>query len=413
LRELLIEAVRYGEQPEVRARLSRVVENAFDRGHIQDLLEDRALVHDSMDITRVHPIREDMERAEAKRLQPHYVESFFLEAFHRLGGTMKQREPRRYEITHVPAPVRNRDRLIGIGEPILPRYERVAFEKDLVGPPGQPLAAFLCPGHPLLDAALDVILERHRDLLRWGTILVDERDLGTQPRVLFFLEHAIQDASITKSGERRVVSKRLLFVEIDSTGVARHLNYAPYLDYRPLKDGEPVLGEILARPECGWISRDLESKAQSHAMANVVPEHLAEVRNRKLALLDKTEAAVKDRLTKDQLLGFPGRAAEGPGEGREGECKAELCRGAQTRRRASGSIAKTDGGDQARTAARAPASGRARRPAGGTGRASACDERRHRTPYRDDRHSGGSRTGAGDCHGSRAQPRFRARRSRV
>ena len=47
-------------------------------------------------------IREDMERAEARRLQPHYIESFFLEAFKQLGGTAKQREPRRYEITHVP-----------------------------------------------------------------------------------------------------------------------------------------------------------------------------------------------------------------------------------------------------------------------------------------------------------------------
>ena len=49
-----------------------------------------------------------------------YVESFFLEAFKRLGGTVKQREARRYEITHVPAPVRNRDRLIGFGEPVMP-----------------------------------------------------------------------------------------------------------------------------------------------------------------------------------------------------------------------------------------------------------------------------------------------------
>jgi hypothetical protein len=82
-----------------------------------------------------------MERAEARRLQPHYVESFFLEAFRRLGGAARQREPRRYEITHVPAPVRNRDRLIGVGEPVLSRYERIAFEKPLVSPPGHPPAA--------------------------------------------------------------------------------------------------------------------------------------------------------------------------------------------------------------------------------------------------------------------------------
>jgi SNF2 family DNA or RNA helicase len=299
LRELLIDAIRYGEQPEVRARLTQVVEHAFDRRQLQDLLDERALVHDAMDVTRVHRIREDMERAEARRLQPHYVESFFLEAFRRLGGAVKQREARRYEVTHVPAPVRNRDRLIGLGEPVQPRYERIAFEKDLVAPAGQPPAAFVCPGHPLLNAVIDLTLERQRDLLRRGAVLVDERDIGTRPRVLFFLEHAIQDASLTKSGERRVVSKRLLFVEIDGDGTVRHLNYAPYLDYRPLKEGEPNLADISVRPECGWVGRELESKAQAHAIAKVVPEHLAEVRDRKIALLDKTEAAVKDRLTKE------------------------------------------------------------------------------------------------------------------
>ena len=46
-------------------------------------------------------------------------------------------------------------------------------------------------------------------------------------------------------------------------------------------------------------TRDLEQKAQSYAIANVVPEHLEEVRSRKLELIAKTEAAVKDRLTKE------------------------------------------------------------------------------------------------------------------
>ena len=146
LRELLIEAIRYGDQPEVRARLTKVVENAFDKEPLRDLLEDRALAHDAMDASRVYRIREEMERAEARRLQPHYVESFFLEAFKRLGGAVKQREPRRYEITHVPAPVRNRDRLIGFGEPVLPRYERIAFEKTLVAPPGPAAGGVRLPG---------------------------------------------------------------------------------------------------------------------------------------------------------------------------------------------------------------------------------------------------------------------------
>ena len=39
-------------------------------------------------------VREDMERAEARRLQPHYIEEFFREAFVRLGGNMRERESR-------------------------------------------------------------------------------------------------------------------------------------------------------------------------------------------------------------------------------------------------------------------------------------------------------------------------------
>ena len=299
LRDLLIEAIRHGEKPEVKAYLSTVLDTALDREHLQGLLDEGALVPDAMDLSQVRRIREDMERADARRLQPHYIESFFHEAFKRLGGTVQQRETRRYEITHVPAPVRNRDRLIGFGEPVLPRYERIAFEKSLVAPQGQSLAAFVCPGHPLLDAVIDLTLERNRDLLKRGSVLVDERDLGTSPRVLFYLEHAIQDAGLTRAGERRVVSRRMLYVEQDARGVTRHVHYAPYLDYRPLAPGEPDVEAILDRFEAEWIDRELEHKAQAHAIASVVPEHLAEVRGHRLGLIARTEAAVKDRLTKE------------------------------------------------------------------------------------------------------------------
>lgn len=299
LRNLLIDAIRYGDRPEVKARQSAVVENALDREHLQSLFEDHALVHDVMDVSRVHKIREDMERAEARRLQPHYIESFFVEAFQRLGGSAKQREPRRYQVTHVPAPVRNRDRQIGMGEPVLERYERIAFDKSLLAPHDQPPAAFVCPGHPLLDSVIDLTLERHRDILRRGAILVNDRDQGTQPHMLFYLEHAIQDAVSTRHGERRIISKRMLHVEMDHDGKTRFVQYAPYLDYRPLAEGEAEVDKVLSRPECAWIGRELEQKVQSFAIGQVVPIHLKEIRDAKMKLIAKTEAAVKDRLTKE------------------------------------------------------------------------------------------------------------------
>ena len=104
-----------------------------------------------------------MERAEARRLQPHFIASFFREAFSHLQGKLYKPEPGRYEIRHVPGGIYNRSGL-GVGKPILRQYERITFEKNKVNIQGKPLAEFVCPGHPLLDATLSAILERHRNL---------------------------------------------------------------------------------------------------------------------------------------------------------------------------------------------------------------------------------------------------------
>ena len=48
--------------------------------------------------------------------------------------------------------------------------------------------------HPLLDPTLDIVIERHRDLLRRGAVLVDERDFGVEPRMRCrHHEHAAED----------------------------------------------------------------------------------------------------------------------------------------------------------------------------------------------------------------------------
>ena len=151
---------------------------------------------------------------------------------------MSEREAGRFEVTFVPAEIRNRDRLIGAGVPVLPKYQRVTFEKDLVHVEGKPLAELVAPGHPLLEAVLDITLERHRTLLRQGAVLVDPSDNGTDPRVLVFLEHAVTDARDDGHGNRRTVSRRFEFVEVPEAGELRPASYAPYLDLRPATDAE-------------------------------------------------------------------------------------------------------------------------------------------------------------------------------
>ena len=295
LRELIVEAIRYGEQPAVRARLAHVVERALDREHLQTLLEERALTHEVMDVVRVRQIREEMERAQARRLQPHYIASFFLEAFRRLGGSVYEREPQRYEITNVPAAIRQRVSRHDSRAVILRRYERIVFEKERVHVAGKPPAALIAPGHPLLDATLELVLEQQRDLLKQGAILVDPTDASEHMRVLFSLEETIQDASHDSAGKRHEVSRQLHFIELDEAGSLHSAGYAPFLDYRPLTDEEQAIAAQLRGSS--WLSGDLEEQARSYAITALVSRHLAEVKQRREAQIDKTIAAVNERLT--------------------------------------------------------------------------------------------------------------------
>lgn len=296
LRDLLIEAVRYGEQPETKERLNEVVDETIER-RLKEAVSERALVTDVLSPEDVDRIREAMEEAETRRLQPHFIRSFFMEAFRHLGGRILERERGRYEITHVPADIRNRDRLVGVGAPLLKRYERVTFDKPLVVADGQPLAEFVAPGHPLLDAIIDLVLERYRILLKQGTLLIDPADEGEDPRLLLYLEHSIQDGRTDRHGNRRVISRRLQFVDVTEGDSPKGAGYAPYLDLRPPDSNELALVRPLLDAE--WLREGVESRGLDFAISHAVPEHLTEVRRQTVDRVDRTIAAVKDRLTKE------------------------------------------------------------------------------------------------------------------
>jgi len=291
LRDLLIEAVRHGEDPQTRAKLDEVVDAAVGI-KLRQALRERALVSDVLTPADVEAIRERMEQAEARRLQPHFIRAFFLEAFREVGGQISRREPGRYEIAHVPAALRSRERGRS-GPPVVARYERVTFEKELVNVQGKQQAQLLTPGHPLLDAVVDTTLDRHRPLLGEGSILVADADDSADPRALVYIEDTIQSGRTDASGNRLVVSRRLQFVELAESGEARAAGYAPYLDYRPPQDDEFELVASLAEAE--W-ARGVEQAALEYAVRVAVPEHLDEVRTRTVGRVTKTVEAVRARL---------------------------------------------------------------------------------------------------------------------
>ena len=332
LRDLLIEAIRYGNDPKVRERLWQVVDHSMNTEKFRELISENALTEDSMDVSKVMEIREEMERVEAHKLQPHFIEAFFVEAFKALGGKIHKREHERYEITSVPFAIRNRDMQIGIGESVLSRYERVCFEKDNCNIPGLVPATLICPGHPLLDATVDLIRERYADVLKHGSIFIDEEDYGRDPRLLFYIEDAIQDGVVLQNGNKRIISKNVHFVELKEDGTAKNAGYAPYLDYRAATEEETAAIMDYVKTQT-WLTQGIEERAQGYAISEIIPDHFKSVRDHKLKMLEKIAKAVKDRMTQEiQYWDFRAidlREKEAAGKGNQRLTSANAARRAE------------------------------------------------------------------------------------
>ena len=289
LRQLLIKAIRYGDQPDVRARLDEVIDATVGEG-LDRLIAERALNAEILAEADVDEIRRRIEDAQGRRLQPHYIEAFFLAAFARLGGSIRERGAGRYEVTNVPAVIRDRDRQGGFGAPLLHKYERVTFQRESVNVTGEPKADLIAPGHPLLDAVVYLTIDHNRETLKHGAVLIDEDDLGETPRLLVAMTQSMVDGH----DPARTISKRFDFVEISPDGTTAGAGQAPYLDYVP---SSVELRRVLAdAPGQAWAHRDPEAEALNWAVTNSLPEHEREIRGQVIPAIERARIQVKKRL---------------------------------------------------------------------------------------------------------------------
>ncbi len=301
LRNLLIEAIRYGEDPARKEHLREVVASALETEKLREIIRRNALAEEVMDEHRLFALKEEMEKAEARKLQPYFIRSFFAQAFERLGGDLRSRGAGRYEITFVPAAIRERDRQISGRDrrsmnPVVTKYERVCFEKDKLrveDKPNEAVASLIHPAHPLMQSVVDLTIEQHRGKLKQGAVLVDPNDEGIDPNLLFLIDHSVREGG--ESGV--VVSRRLQFVRVDRHGTLSNAGWAPHLDLNPIDQAQRALvaGEI----DSAWIKKDLEEAALGHASDRLVPEHFEEVRERRERQIDKNLGAIHERLVKE------------------------------------------------------------------------------------------------------------------
>jgi superfamily II DNA or RNA helicase len=308
LQDLLIEAIRYGEDPDVLARVDEVID--ADIGHrLQEVLDERALANNAINIASVAEIHHHMEEALSRKLQPGFIQAFFAAALEDLGGRIAPRESGRYEITRVPAAVRSRDREVAAGGPLQSVYERVTFDKNRVSLEKDrsvgTRAQLLSPGHPLLRALIATVLERYGATLGEGTTFIDPTDGGDTPRVLVYLQHTITDGRM-EQGDRKVVSRRFQFAEVTPDGDVLDPGAEPYINYAPIDD---TSRQLLCDVNLKWTDDGVDQTARSWATTHLASPHYAEIHDVIYARIQRTRKAVVERLD-SEIRYWDARAAE-------------------------------------------------------------------------------------------------------
>lgn len=157
------------------------------------------------------------DTSDEHRLQPMFIQRFFITAYQAAGGTVM--EDRHFPVFHLGrAPsdlleVARKDRL-----PVREKYEEpFVFDKELVSVASRTSVPentrLLGPGHPLFDAVIEWAIRRARESFAKGAMLVDPNI--ARPQRIWLVNSSVLD-------ERREEKKRLAHQQL-SMVIADHL----------------------------------------------------------------------------------------------------------------------------------------------------------------------------------------------
>lgn len=294
LKELLLEAIAEEKSGASREWMTEQVEKVLNHDILKEIMKNNMLVEQAMTKEALYAVKEELDKAEARKLQPYFVQSFFLNAFQSslIGGRIIKREPERYEIRNVPSClISHNKQILQTRTPLVPRYERICFEKEYIHMgQGIPRADFVHPGHPLMQTLTDKVICEYQSLIKTGTVFVAPHDDMTEPYLVVMIMHTIREAN-----NDRAVSQRLQFVRLSMTGECLNAGWAPHLDMEsPKPEYTSVISDLLQQP---WLrEKDWEKEALNYATSVLAREHYNEVLIRRQTEADKALTAIKDRL---------------------------------------------------------------------------------------------------------------------
>lgn len=290
LRDLLLEAILYGNDPAVKAQLDHVIQEGVAEGQ-KEILAEKALfaaIASDFDPTEV---AKQFEAVQIRRLQPGFISGFFKPAFERAAGSLKARESGRYEISKVPESLlKIASKNLEVG-PLASAYERVTFDRKNIHPVGQIPAHLIAPGSPLMNAIVEKTISDLGYALKEGSILIDRTSKQrNEPAAMFAVVQEISNSSFPAV----TVDRHFDFIEVTGTGVVEITNTAPYIDYSEpsAEELEFIKSHLLG----SFMGKDLAHIAKTKSVEKLIKEDLPVVKARVSKQVEKIRRQVIERL---------------------------------------------------------------------------------------------------------------------
>ncbi|WP_165807019.1 DEAD/DEAH box helicase [Nocardioides currus] len=302
LSEMLLKAIRYGDDPKVRAQLDAVIDEKASEG-IPELIRERAQFRAMLSSADLEEAQHRVDTSVADRLQPHHVAAWFETTFSDLGGRVRTTSSGAYDVQLVPEEVRTARDTSGV---VRHRYKGVTFDPSRAAAisTGDSLG-LVGPGHPLLESALAEARSRFRPDQEAGAVLVDDRD-DAVPRLLIVASHELTDGHTPS----HVLSRRVAFTELTLDDDVRDVG-AAYLDYRETTEREAAVAADLLGSE-RYASWDLDA-ARLWTVHNMVGDHARTVTPVHEARIRRAQMDLEQRLATEPA--YWRRAADGVSSG--------------------------------------------------------------------------------------------------
>ena len=245
-------------------------------------------------------LQEQLE-AEENRLVPEYVQDYFLRGFERVGGEYTAIE-KGFRVTSVPLEMRQLSKDLDFKSrfgTVRREYRRVTFEKEVARKDNR--YEFVAPGHPLLEALTETILERFQQGSTEHAAFFDpEQD---RRGALWFVEGVVRD------GTGAVAGRRVFCVLQTPEGKMQKLNPAVLWDLEPVPDAD-------VPDEVADLLTD-QTAIEDHLTTEVLMPYRGEIQERR-----SSDAEIKERYglrsldhliqeSNQKLLDYERRAEQG------------------------------------------------------------------------------------------------------